>query len=512
MRSDRGEQRVRVVRHVAIQAVAARPSPAAWCVCSLRPGSCRALARVALRAHRVCRTRPRLELVSGVAVVHRVAGEARHLTPQVTAGMGHRRVLASAGEDRTVRPPALAEEARVAVVVGLSLGVAGCVRGVMDVVPRVVEVAAWPVALALGRVGHALLGVGRDEHAVALAADHARPVVRQLCRVDDRTVVAGAAGRRRPVGGRQAALLAHVLLARPVAQFARDPEFRDARLELAPTAVVDQAGNPARAVALDAVVIPLRQETIAGRAHECLLARDPLFVIGQVDQRQRLQQPAVTVVARDPVGLVVVRAGRHHDLPLDAGDLVDRVAPAAHLDHVHRRVRVGHFGPESAVALEHAVLDPAGVDDGPVELAEDRLGGRELRHRAVETRRPRGVLAGVALHAGRRGDVPAVASRLRQVLLGQPASPHAGADRRGHRQRRAECGGQVAVSVAGAAVRKGHAREHSLPALKIGESVQSVRYPQSRAAPDTQYTPVRLLRTSPAFVPKALQASASMSS
>ena len=145
-----------------------------------------------------------------------------------------------------------------------------------------------------------------------------------------------------------------------------------------------------------------------------MFARDPLAGLGEEHQRQRLQQARIPR-ARDPVGLVVVRAGRHHHRSLDPGNLLQRELPAA-LDHVHQHVRVGHLGDQRGALRRYPVIEPSRRDRGAVEAAEDGVGRRRLGHGPMIGPMPRCVLVGVANHARGRGHVAGFGPRLRKLL------------------------------------------------------------------------------------------------
>ena len=100
-----------------------------------------------------------------------------------------------------------------------------------------------------------------------------------------------------------------------VAGFAGDAQLGGSCVE---GAVIDEAGIAGCAVALDAVVVPLRDHALARRCHhEGVLSRDPLLLLRQVNEWQGLQKVAVLSLVDlvsgiehapfHPVSLVMVR-------------------------------------------------------------------------------------------------------------------------------------------------------------------------------------------------------------
>ena len=79
-----------------------------------------------------------------------------------------------------------------------------------------------------------------------------------------------------------------------------------------------------RAVAINAMIVPDRHHAArAGRVHERLFPGNPPLVFNQIDQRKS-HQCAGVFSAFHPIGLIMMRARRHDDLPLDLGNAVPR--------------------------------------------------------------------------------------------------------------------------------------------------------------------------------------------
>ncbi len=358
----------------------------------------------------------RLELVDRVAVVHRVATHARHRALGVAGAHPHGGELAAAGKDRAVVPPAFAEESAVLLKFLLPHRRGGR-AGVLDVVADEVDVVAgavrWAVAGELVTRFFILVNV----NAVTLAADLAGALVIELGRVDD--LGGRAVAELFRVAGKRCAVMVGVPGGGAVAGLAGDAQLGGARVE---RVFADEAGVAGSAVALDAVVVPLRNHALAvGRCHEGVVARDPLLLLGQENQRQGLEQVAVLGFVRlglsvphaalDPVGLVMVRAGGHDDSLVDSrdtpqvehrqhavgADLVGVVVDAPPgLDGFHDDLGIGHLRPVLVVGLVDAIQQAAGHDLGAVEPTHDGVCAGELGHRAVKTLVPTVVLRGVA--------------------------------------------------------------------------------------------------------------------
>ena len=150
----------------------------------------------------------------------------------------------------------------------------------------------------------------------------------ELGRVDD--LGGGGVIELFRVAGERRAVMLGVFGGGAVAGFAGNAQLGDARVECA--VAVDKAGVAGGAVALDAVVVPLRDHAlVVGRCHERIVAGDPLLLLRQVNQRQGLEHIAVFGFVRlgleiphaalDPVGLVMVRASGHDDSFIDSIDL-----------------------------------------------------------------------------------------------------------------------------------------------------------------------------------------------
>ena len=242
----------------------------------------------------------RFELVDRVAVMHRVARHTRHLALGVAGAHSHGGEFAATGKDCAVVPPAFAEESAVFLKFLLSHR-RGCRAGVLDVVADEVDVVAgavrWAVAGELVTRFFILVNV----NAVTLAADLAGSLVVELGRVDD--LGGGGVAELFLVAGERRAVMVGVPGGGAVAGLAGDAQLGCARIECV---FAHEAGVAGGAVALDAVVVPLRNHALAvWRCHERVIARDPLLLLGQENQRQGLEQVAVLGFVR--LGLGVFR-------------------------------------------------------------------------------------------------------------------------------------------------------------------------------------------------------------
>ena len=246
VRPDGLEQRVGRMGHVAVDTIA--PGRTRGVVGVLGEAGPEAFLAMTLDT-RCWAVMAALELIVGRAVVHRVAGQAGHHPAGMARGGEKGGVLAAAGKDRAVVPPAACIEISVFGELGALLR-RGILAGELDVVARAVEVLSGGIErTAAGRLHREF--VPHDVVAVALAADLGRADRVELRRVDDgRIIFLLAAGRRRS----HEAVLVDVRLTGAVAGLAGDAELADLGPELA---LLVEAGVAAGAVAADAVVVPL---------------------------------------------------------------------------------------------------------------------------------------------------------------------------------------------------------------------------------------------------------------
>src|SRR5262245_44998194 len=135
------------------------------------------------------------ELIVRLVCMHGMAGQAGNRSSREATGNRHGGVLASAGEDRAIVPPALPEKLAVSLQVRPAIR-RRIRRRMLDVVARAVQIFPWPVQDSLVRVLHGKL-ISFDEDAMALTTNFTRSAMVELLGIENgRVVFCDRRGRR----------------------------------------------------------------------------------------------------------------------------------------------------------------------------------------------------------------------------------------------------------------------------------------------------------------------------
>lgn len=196
----------------------------------------------------------------------------------------------------------------------------------------------------------------------------------------------------------------HMPFSRSVARFASDSEFRDGASQVFGAPV--QLRLPSNGMALNAARVPDGEPTpLTGRSQEHVLHRQPPLV-SQIEDERELVQFAPRLSGQ-PIALHVVRAGRHHHRQPNTR----QIGNVVRIDPLHSEkflgIGIDQVDPKLLAAPFELIGPAARRQFDLVEWSDDRTLVRDLRHGAMKTAMPTGVLVRMAGAAFLRRDKPA---------------------------------------------------------------------------------------------------------